>query len=451
MGRIFGTDGVRGKANAELTALLAYKLGLAGAHVLAKSYNTLQQQPCMLIGADTRISSDMFAAALTAGICSAGVNVYNAGVMPTSAVAYLVRKHRLSAGVMVSASHNPFGDNGIKFYNNNGFKLSDDMEDEIAALVADFDNIPLATGADVGRILPNFDADNEYKEFLMDCVDRVDLHGLRVALDCANGATYKVAADTFRQLGATVSVTANSPDGININDGCGSTHMEYITNFANSQSGFDVAFAFDGDGDRCFALDEKGVVIDGDMLLLIIGTHWKQKGLLANNTIVATVMSNLGFYNAAKQLDINVIQTKVGDRYVLEKMIECDHVLGGEQSGHIICKQHHTTGDGLLTALLVADIMIATGKKLSELNIMTKMPQALVNARIANNAKERVLADATITAEIAALEARFAGNGRVLIRPSGTEPLVRVMIEGENLDEITAEAQRIADLMESLK
>jgi len=450
MGRLFGTDGVRGEANRELTALLTYKLGLASARVLAQSANSSQKRPSMLIGADTRISSDMLAAALTAGICAAGVDVYNVGVIPAPAVAYLVRKHDIAAGVVVSASHNSFGDNGIKFYNGDGFKLSDEIEDKIAELVIHFESIPLTVGADVGRVLSGIDAENEYCEFLLDCVSHVDLRGLRIGLDCANGAAYRVAPDAFRRLGADVSVVSCEPDGININDNCGSTHMDNLTIFASRQGGFDVAFAFDGDGDRCFALDENGAVLDGDMLMLILAEYWKQKGILDNNTIVTTVMSNLGFFNAANRLEINALQASVGDRYVLEKMVAGGHILGGEQSGHIICLNYHTTGDGLLTALLTAQIVVAAAKKLSELNTMKKMPQALVNARVANADKQRVLDDEGICAEIAALEARFANNGRVLIRPSGTEPLIRVMIEGENLDEITTEAQRIAELMQSL-
>ena len=450
MGRLFGTDGVRGEANKELTAFLTYKLGLAGARVLAQATDTTHKRPSMLIGADTRISCDMLVAALTAGICAAGVDVYNVGIIPAPTVAYLVRKHSISAGVVVSASHNSFGDNGIKFYNGDGFKLSDEIEDKIAELVADFESIPLAVGADVGQILGGINAENEYNEFLLDCVNHADLRGMRIGLDCANGAAYRVAPDVFRRLGADVSVISNQPDGVNINKNSGSTHMDNLTNFSKSQGGFDMAFAFDGDGDRCFALDENGAVIDGDMLMLILGNFWKQQGMLTNNTIVATVMSNLGFFNAANRLEISTLQAPVGDRYVLEKMIEGGHILGGEQSGHIICMNHHTTGDGLLTALLVAQIAVATGKKLSQLNTMSKMPQALVNAHVANTDKQRVLADEGIRAEIAALEARFANNGRVLIRPSGTEPLIRVMIDGEDLNEITTEARRIADLMQSL-
>ena len=447
MGRLFGTDGVRGEANTELTAALAFKLGLAGAKVLATK-STGGGKPCVLLGADTRISSDMLVAALTAGICSAGVNVYNAGIIPAPTVAYLVRKHGMSAGVVVSASHNPFGDNGIKFYSGKGYKLTDETEDEIEALVSKIDDIDLPTGPDIGRVLTDIDGVDDYVDFLKDCVPGVSLKGLKIALDCANGATYEVAPRVFKELGADISIIANNPDGININAGCGSTHIEKLVSHVRDGN-FDLAFAFDGDGDRCFAVDETGEVVDGDMLMTIIGAYWKSKGVLAKDTIVVTVMSNLGFFKALEAQNIKAEQTKVGDRYVLEKMVEGGFVLGGEQSGHIICLNHHTTGDGVLAAILTAAIVVAEGKKLSALNTMVLMPQALVNAKVKNDAKARVLADETVVAEIAALEQRFAGNGRVLIRPSGTEPVVRVMIEGENIDEITAEAKRIAALLES--
>jgi len=447
MTRLFGTDGVRGKAGTELTALLAFRLGMAGAAVLAKESG--KKRPSMLIGADTRISSDMLVAALTAGICAVGVDVYNAGVVPAPAVAFLIKKYGLSAGVIVSASHNAFGDNGIKFYNGDGHKLTDEMEDKIAALMPGLDSIVQPTGADVGHLLKTTDSVGDYVEFLKKCVSDVSLSGLKIALDCANGATYQSARRVFEELDAIVDVIGDTPDGININENCGSTHIETLVDFVKLGD-YDMGFAFDGDGDRCFAVDEHGNVVDGDMLMSIIGTHWKQQGLLAKNTIIATVMSNLGFFKEVEANGITAEQVKVGDRYVLERMIEGGFSLGGEQSGHIICLDHHTTGDGILTALLVAQIVIQSGRRLSKLNTMKRMPQALVNAKIKNEAKEAVLADESIKAEIAALTQRFDGNGRVLIRPSGTEPLIRVMIEGEDIEEITNEAKRIADLMEAI-
>jgi len=391
----------------------------------------------------------MLTAALTAGICSAGVDVYNAGVLPTSAVAYLVRKYGFAAGVMVSASHNPYFDNGIKFYQGDGHKLTDETEDEIEALMADAEKISLDVGLDVGRVLTGRDVLTDYVDFLKSCVESADLGSMKIALDCANGAAYQIAPRVFAELGANVGVIANNPDGININDNCGSTHMDGMITYVKNGD-FDMGFAFDGDADRCFALDEMGNVLDGDMIMAIIGKDWRKKGLLRKNTIVATVMSNLGFIKLAGENDIEVMQAKVGDRYVLEMMMDGGFCLGGEQSGHIICLNHHTTGDGVIAALILASIAAESGKKLSELNNMIHMPQVLVNVKIPNDAKEAVMKHSVVAAEIEKLESHFAGNGRVLVRPSGTEPLVRVMIEGENIEEITAEANRIAKLMEKL-
>jgi len=442
---MFGTDGVRGYVGTELTAKKAFEIGLAGAKVLAKR----GEKPCILLGMDPRISSDMLMAALTAGICSVGVDVYNAGVVPAPAVAYLVRKYGFAAGVMVSASHNAYYDNGIKFYNGDGYKLTDEIEDEIEALMQRIDEIAPSSGVDVGRVLGGRDPLGDYAVFLQSCVGDVSLSGLKIALDCSNGAAYQVAPRVFKALGADVSVIADKPDGVNINDGCGSTHIETLAKHIKAGK-YDMAFAFDGDGDRCFALDDVGDVLDGDMIMNIIGTHWQSKGLLAKNTVVATIMSNLGLIKAAKESGINVKQTKVGDRYVLEEMMAGGYCLGGEQSGHIICLNRHTTGDGVLTALVLAAIVVESGKNLGQLNTMVQMPQVLVNAKIKNEAKAAIMAHEAIVAEIAALEQRFAGSGRVVIRPSGTEPLLRVMIEGEDIKEITAEAKRIAGLMEEL-
>jgi len=442
MARLFGTDGVRGEAGVHLTARMAFDLGIASAKILTKSYD----KPAILIGMDTRISCEMLAAALTAGICSVGVDVYNAGVVPTPAVAYLVRKYGFSAGIMVSASHNSFGDNGIKFYNGQGYKLSDDIEDEIEAILGA--NVEQATGANIGRVYESDTAVVDYAEFLKSTT-KADLSGLKIALDCANGATYIAAPHMFGLLGADIDVIANMPDGVNINDNCGSTHVDALADHAKNGN-FDLGFAFDGDGDRCFAIDENGDVLDGDMIMSIIGKHWKKKGLLAKDTIVATVMSNLGFFKDVEAAGVNAVQAKVGDRYVLEKMMADGYSLGGEQSGHIICLNHHTTGDGLLAAIVLASIVKETGKTLSQLNTMQKMPQVLRNAKIANNMKDSVLANEAVKAEIATVEAKYDGNGRVLIRPSGTEPLVRVMIEGNDIDEITADAVRLAQMMEDI-
>ncbi|MCL2573521.1 MAG: phosphoglucosamine mutase [Defluviitaleaceae bacterium] len=440
MARMFGTDGVRGQVGTKITAKLAFDLGVAGAHVLAKS----DKKPVVLIGMDTRVSSDMLAAALAAGICSVGADVLLAGVVPTPAVAHLVQKYGLSAGVMVSASHNPFGDNGIKFYDGKGHKLSDEIENEIEEIFGN--EAKQATGADIGRIFQAQMATADYVEFLQDKAGS-NLKGKKIALDCANGATFMAAPAIFEMLGANVTTIACEPDGININDDCGSTHIEKLAENVKS-GGFDMGFAFDGDGDRCFALDENGDIIDGDMIMSIIGKHWLAKGKLAKNTVVATVMSNLGFFMDAEKAGLVVEQTKVGDRYVLERMMEGGFILGGEQSGHIICLDHHTTGDGILAALILASISQETGKTLSRLNTMQKMPQVLENAKLGNATKEAVLADATIQAQIDALHKKYEGNGRVLIRPSGTEPLLRVMIEGADLEEITKDAKHLAKMME---
>jgi len=437
---MFGTDGVRGQVGTKITAKLAFDLGVAGAHVLAKS----DKKPVVLIGMDTRVSSDMLAAALAAGICSVGADVLLAGVVPTPAVAHLVQKYGLSAGVMVSASHNPFGDNGIKFYDGKGHKLSDEIENEIEEIFGN--EAKQATGADIGRIFQAQMATADYVEFLQDKAGS-NLKGKKIALDCANGATFMAAPAIFEMLGANVTTIACEPDGININDDCGSTHIEKLAENVKS-GGFDMGFAFDGDGDRCFALDENGDIIDGDMIMSIIGKHWLAKGKLAKNTVVATVMSNLGFFMDAEKAGLVVEQTKVGDRYVLERMMEGGFILGGEQSGHIICLDHHTTGDGILAALILASISQETGKTLSRLNTMQKMPQVLENAKLGNATKEAVLADATIQAQIDALHKKYEGNGRVLIRPSGTEPLLRVMIEGADLEEITKDAKHLAKMME---
>jgi len=440
MGKLFGTDGVRGKAGTFLTAQQAFNLGIAGARVLARS----DKKPSVLIGMDTRISSDMLAAALAAGICSVGADVYMAGIVPTPAVAHLIQKYGLSAGVMVSASHNAFEDNGIKFYDGKGHKLSDEIENEIETMLGQ--ETQQATGADIGRIFGGNMATADYVEFLQTVI-KTDLKGKKIALDCANGATFMAAPAIFEALGANVAALANEPDGININDNCGSTHVELLAEYVKNGD-FDMGFAFDGDGDRCFAVDESGNVLDGDMIMAIIGKHWAKQGKLSNNTIVATVMSNLGFFMDAEKAGLKIEQTKVGDRYVLERMMAGGYSLGGEQSGHVICLDLHTTGDGILTALLLASIARETGKTLSQLNTMQKMPQVLINAKLGNTTKEAIDANAAIQAEIAALHKKYEGRGRVLIRPSGTEPLIRVMIEGADMAEITDDAKRLAQMME---
>lgn len=443
MGRMFGTDGVRGIANTELDVKLAYSLGRAGAYVLTEGTH----KPKILVGKDTRISGDMLEAALVSGILSVGAEAIILGVVPTPAVAHLTRKYGADAGVMISASHNPVEYNGIKFFNKNGYKLSDDLEDEIQRVIeTNFEGVPNPTGTDLGRKLIKDDALEDYIKFAKDTVP-FTLEGLKVALDCANGSSHKSAVKAFEELGAEVHVINNTPDGTNINEKCGSTHPEELMKFVVKE-GCNVGFAFDGDADRCLAVDEKGNLIDGDFIMTLCANYLKSMGKLKDDTLVVTVMSNLGLQIACKNLGIKTITTKVGDRYVLEEMVKEEYVLGGEQSGHIIFLDYNTTGDGLITALQVASILKKEGKKLSELaGIMHKLPQVLVNAVVPNDKKNIYLEDKEIVNEIKRMEEVLDGKGRVLIRPSGTEPLVRVMLEGENQEEIDKMAHDLANMI----
>ena len=443
MNRMFGTDGVRGIANKELTAELAYKLGRAGAFVLTEGAH----KPKILVGKDTRISGDMLESALVAGILSVGGEAIILGVIPTPAVAHLTRKYNADAGIMISASHNPVEYNGIKFFDNRGYKLPDDLEDEIQRVIeSGFEGVPSPTGTDVGKRRIEVGALDDYKDFAKNTV-AVNFDGLKVALDCANGANYKAAVDTFRDLGAEVYVINDNPDGTNINEKCGSTHPEELMEYV-VKKGCDVGFAFDGDADRCLAIDEKGNLINGDMILALCGKHLKTINRLKDDTVVVTVMSNLGLDIAFMNIGINAVKTKVGDRYVLEEMIKGKYVLGGEQSGHIIFLEYNTTGDGLVTALQVASIIQKEKKSLSKLcSIMKELPQVLVNAKVPNEKKNIYLEDEEIKAEIERIEKQMQGRGRVLIRPSGTEPLVRVMLEGEDQEEINKIAQNLADMI----
>lgn len=444
MGRLFGTDGVRGIANEELTADLAYKLGRAGAFVLTEGTH----KPKILVGMDTRISGDMLEAALVAGILSVGAEAICVGVIPTPAVAYLTRKYNADAGVVISASHNPVEYNGIKFFNRQGYKLKDELEDKIQSIIENnLDGIPSPTGAELGRKIVEEAAVEDYVEFAKSTIDS-DLKGFKVALDCANGAAYQVAVDTFRQLGAEVVVINNDPDGVNINKNCGSTHPEELMDYVIRKE-CDLGLAFDGDADRCLAVDDKGKLIDGDFIIAICAKHLKEHGKLKDNMAVVTVMSNLGLDLAFKKEGISTIKTKVGDRYVLEEMIKDGYVLGGEQSGHIIFLDYNTTGDGLVTGLQLSSIVKKSGKKLSELaSMMTKLPQVLANAKVPNNMKDIHEKDSQILEEIKKIEEKLDGCGRVLIRPSGTEPLVRVMLEGKNQEELDQMAHSLAELIE---
>lgn len=445
MGRLFGTDGVRGVANSELSAELAYKLGQAGAYVLTAE---TKHTPKILVGMDTRISGDMLESALIAGICSVGAEAICLGIIPTPAVAYLTRLYKADAGVVISASHNPYEFNGIKFFNGNGYKLPDSIEDRIEAILLDnAEEIPMPTGKAVGVKKVMESAVEDYVAYLKSTID-CDLSGIKVAIDCANGASYESAPVALFELEAEVSVINNEPDGININDNCGSTHMGELQEFVK-ENGAHIGLAFDGDADRVLAVDELGNIVDGDQIMAIIGLDLKAQGKLAQNAIVATVMSNLGFDIMAKREGLSLVKTKVGDRYVLEEMLEKGYILGGEQSGHVIFLEHNTTGDGLLTALQLLQVIKRSGKKLSELaSIVQVLPQVLKNAKVSNEKKHKYLNDEVIAKMCKDLEEEFHGEGRVLIRPSGTEPLVRVMIEGKNQEYITARAAELAKVIE---
>lgn len=444
MGRLFGTDGVRGVANSELTPELAFKLGKAGAHVLSRK----KGKPVVLIGKDTRISGDMLEDALSAGILAVGGNVIKVGVLPTPAVAYLVKHYQADVGVVISASHNPFEYNGIKFFNSEGFKLDDEIEDEIEDIILrDIDVNSHITGDKLGKCL---EADNDaleiYAKYLGSTIDgRLD--GLKIVLDCANGASYKVAEMVYKELGADVSVIGNTPDGLNINAGCGSTHPEKLQKEVVRQGAF-IGLAYDGDADRLIAIDELGRVIDGDKLICICAKMLKDTGELKDNKVTVTVMSNIGFHKHMEAMGCSADITSVGDRYVLESMVKTGCVIGGEQSGHIIFLNHSTTGDGILSSLQLVKAVLASGKKPSELSDEIEIyPQVLKNAKVKNENKLKYESDPEVRAAIKKVEAEMEGSGRVLIRPSGTEPLVRVMLEGQDVEHITELAHDLAKLL----
>ncbi len=447
MARLFGTDGVRGVANTELTPELAMKLGAAGAYVLTQQR---AYRPTIMVGCDTRISGGMLANALMAGICSVGANAVYVGVLPTPAIAYLTRKYKVDAGVVISASHNPVEFNGIKFFNGDGYKLSDELEDEIESYVKNNNrDLPQPTGSRVGKLKFRQDAREEYINHSMKQI-KTDLSGMKIVADCAEGAAYYTSIETLKELGAEVVAIHNNPDGTNINANCGSTHMEELCARVVMEKA-DLGLAFDGDADRLLACDENGKVVDGDQIMAIIGNHMKEEGTLKGDVVVVTVMTNLGFLLMGKDKGIKIEQTKVGDRYVLERMKEIGASLGGEQSGHIIFLDENTTGDGLLSALHLLEVVKLSGKKLSELaGIMEVLPQALVNAHVPNHLKEKYNEYSEIVDAIAALEKKYAGEGRVLIRPSGTEPMVRVMIEGKDQALIEKDAKELAQLIENI-
>ncbi len=444
MARLFGTDGVRGIANSELTPELAFKLGKAGASVLASEIHT----PKILIGRDTRISGNMLEAALIAGIMSVGADALVAGVIPTPAVAFLTRYYNADAGVMISASHNSVEFNGIKFFDKNGFKLPDAVEDKIEALIASGD-MPCPIGTEIGRRISLKGARRDYMDFLMSTVD-VRFDGIKVVLDCANGASSEIAPELFEALGAEVYPYYFMPDGTDINKNCGSTHPERICEFVN-ETNADIGLAFDGDADRLIACDERGVELDGDHVIAVCSQMLKSEGRLKQNTVVGTVMSNMGLDIFAAKNGITVEKTGVGDRYVLERMLEKGYCIGGEKSGHVIFLDYNSTGDGMLTALQLLRAKVLSGKEMSELaSIMHNLPQVLVNIKVDNSKKELYKTDESILAQISKANDALTGRGRTLIRASGTEPLIRVMLEGDNVEEINTFAIKIAKQIEKV-
>ncbi|CAM3612348.1 phosphoglucosamine mutase [Aeromicrobium ponti] len=443
MGKYFGTDGVRGVANSELTPELAFKLGRFGGYVLTKDHD----RPKVLIGRDTRISGHMLEGALVAGLLSIGAEVMRLGVISTPGVAYLTKALGAEAGVMISASHNPVEDNGIKFFGPDGFKLSDDQEAEIEELMDTAeDQLPRPVGGNLGQVNDYFEGGQKYLQYLKQTVDE-DFSGIHIALDCAHGATSPLATHLFADLDADLSMMGASPNGLNINAGVGSTHPEALAAFVKEKEA-DVGLAFDGDGDRLIAIDENGDIVDGDQIMYICGKYMKEQGRLKHNTVVSTVMSNLGFYKGLESNGIQSVQTAVGDRYVVEEMKKNGYNLGGEQSGHIIFLDYITTGDGLLTGLQLVNIMKVTKKPLSELaKEMQKFPQKLVNIRVTD--KHHVTDNEKVKEVISQVEEEMNGNGRILVRPSGTEPLVRVMAEAPTGELCAAYVERIAAVVEN--
>lgn len=445
MGKYFGTDGVRGEANVELTPELAFKLGRFGGYVLSQHE---EETPLVFVGRDTRISGEMLEHALIAGLLSVGIRVYKLGVIATPGVAYLVRTEKASAGVMISASHNPALDNGIKFFGGDGFKLDDDRELEIEALLdAAEDTLPRPSAQGLGTVMEYPEGLRKYQEFLVST--GIQLEGMHVVLDTANGAASTSARQIFADLGAQLTVIGENPDGLNINDGVGSTHPEHLQEKVK-EVGAAIGLAFDGDSDRLIAVDENGEIVDGDKIMYIIGSYLSSKGLLEKNTIVTTVMSNLGFHKALDAKGIQKEITAVGDRYVVEEMRKSGYNLGGEQSGHVVIMDYNTTGDGQLTGVQLTKIMQETGKKLSELATeVTIYPQKLVNIRVENSMKDKAMEVPAIREIIEKMEAEMAGNGRILVRPSGTEPLLRVMAEAPTHEEVDYYVDTIAAVVQA--
>ena len=445
MGRLFGTDGARGIANSELTCETAMNIGRAAAYVLTEKTT---EKPKVLIGKDTRVSSNMLEMALAAGLCSVGADVVLVGFVPTPAIAFLVKDREADAGIMISASHNPCEYNGIKIFDGNGYKLPDALEEEIETLVLDdMSPVNFPVGGDVGSVFARYDYVDLYIDHLVRSV-KADLTGLKIAIDCANGCASYTAEKLFKKLGADVHMMHDSPNGVNINAHCGSTHMEDLIDYVNGHE-VDLGLAFDGDSDRCLAVDENGKLIDGDKMIAVFALDMKKKGILKDDAAVVTVMTNLGFKHFAEKNGINVIETKVGDRYVLEEMVRHEYQIGGEQSGHIIFRRYATTGDGQLSGAMLAAILSDSGKSASELaSVMTVLPQTLVNINASPELKAKLDSDGDIAAAIENVRKTLGKRGRILVRASGTEPLIRVMLEGEDIVEIKKLAKQVARVIE---
>lgn len=445
MGRLFGTDGARGVANSELTCELAMKIGRAAAMVLTES---CAHKPKVLIGMDTRASSHMLASAISAGLCSVGADVLIIDVVPTPAVAFLVREYDYDAGVMISASHNPCEYNGIKIFQGNGYKLPDELENEIEEIILDETKVPpVVLGGDVGKISFSTKAVDDYIFHLAMTADG-DFKGMKIALDCANGSASVTARALFTRLGAKCFIINETPNGTNINENCGSTHLEQLQKFV-VENKCDIGFAFDGDADRLLIVDENGEVVDGDKIIAVCSKFMKENNKLKKDTAVVTVMSNMGFFKFCEKNGINCIKTKVGDRYVLEEMVKNGYAIGGEQSGHIIFLDYATTGDGQMSAIQVLNVLKHTGKKISELaSEMQVYPQVLINVRVSNFGKARLEKDSEVQLAIREASEELGDTGRVLVRVSGTEPLVRVMLEGEDYNQIKSLAESIAKVIE---
>ncbi len=447
MGKYFGTDGVRGVANIKLTPELTYKLGRCFAYYALKN-NKKEDKLNIVIGLDTRISADMLEASLVAAICSVGANAVCAKVIQTPAIPYIIKKYKLDGGIMISASHNHFKDNGIKFFDKNGFKLNEDEEDKIEYILEnEYQNINYAISENIGikKYLEN--AKQDYINFLKTTIDG-DFANINIAIDCANGATYKTAPELFKMLKANVTALFTEPDGININENCGSTAPNNLINEVKKGS-FDLGIAFDGDGDRCIAVDENGEIVDGDQIMSICANYLKSCNKLKNNTFVATIVSNLGLFIFGENNNINVLKANVGDKYVLEEMLKNNCNFGGEQSGHIIFLDYNTTGDGLLTAIQLINIIKKTGKKLSELKkVINILPQIFINVKVDNDKKYAYLKNEKIKNAIKNLENKVLNKGRLLIRPSGTEPLIRIMLESDDTDFFKKDLNNLASLIE---